>query len=178
MILKHLGVPLASITLTREGARKMFMREGERLLYIAQDIDDYLLTQRVQVKRTRGMVEASCHWSMDMLIEHAITVGSGIRSTLRKLRSSSIPKPDGRIVQSKPLGNWGPPIRKNLQDFLTQFAREFDQVSFRKENSTTHPWFGRMNALQWYRLAALNKLVHRLHAERIYERLPHTNICE
>jgi hypothetical protein len=177
-LLKYVGSPLSSICLTQKAAQKMFVREGERLLYLAQDIDDWLLDQRVLVKRSPGMEDCSRHWSMEMLVEHNITVGKGIRNTLRKLLATSIPKSDTNVVNAKPLGGQGPEIRKDLQRFLIRFNNEFDGAVFRKGNFTLHPWFGKMNAVQWLRLAALNNLVHRVHGERIYEGMLHTNICE
>ena len=177
-LLKFVGTPLSSLCLNQKLAEKMFLREGERLLYLAQDIDDWLLDQRVLVKRSPGMEDCSRHWSMEMLVEHNITVGTGIRNTLRKLLASSIPKSDNKVISAKPLGGHGPQIRTALQDFLTQFMNEFEGTIFRREHHTVHPWFGKMNGVQWFRLAALNNLVHRVHAERIYEGMLHTNLCE
>jgi hypothetical protein len=164
--------------LGRTKAEKIFVREGERLLYVTQDIDDWLFDQRVSVKRVPGMHAWSSQWTLEQVVEHTITVGLGIQNTLRTLCLGSSPQCDARVVDQTPLGGQGPGIRKHLQNFLTRFEREFEGMSFQLEASTMHPWFGKLNAAQWYRLAALSNLLHRVHAERIFEQLPHTNLCD
>jgi len=178
IVLKYLGVPIGSIGLGRAAAEKMFLREGERLLYLAQDVDEWILEQRVHVRRVPGMEECSCHWSMEQLVEHNITTGVGIARTLQRLLKSSIPECDVNVVNANPVGGRRAEIRTALQDFLHRFSSEFSGVHFLRTRHAMHPSFGKLNAEQWFRLAAVNNLVHRVHGERIFERLLHTDLTQ
>lgn len=175
IVFRFIGVPLGSVVLGRASAEKMFLQEGERLLYATQDVDKWLLDQRVHVRRVPGMVEASCQWSMEQLVEHTITTGEAIANTLRGLLEGPVSHDDENVVHGNPAGGGREEIRKNLRDFLTRFSDEFAGVPFPRTRLARHPWFGNLNAGQWFRLAAINNLVHRVHGERILDRLPHTD---
>lgn len=175
IVFRYIGVPLGSVVLGRAAAEKMFLQEGERLLYATQDVDKWLLDQRVHVRRVPGMEEGSVQWSMEQLVEHTITTGQGIANTLRRLLEAPIAHGDANVVHCVPVGGGREEIRKNLQDFLTRFSDEFSGVTLPRTGHARHPWFGNLNAGQWFRLAAINNLVHRVHGERILDRLPHTD---
>lgn len=161
------GLPLLTRTISREAARKMFLREGHRILYLAQDLEDWGLKERVLVKRPFGVEDNSRSWSMEMLLEHLMLTGVTINKILRQLAVGVRPHRAPRVVEGKPQGNRSSRIRDEFSRFLDKFVEAADQLQFPPRPTLSHQWTGEMNASQWFKYAALHNWMHRVHAERI-----------
>lgn len=161
------GLPLLARAISIGAARKMFLAEGQRILYLAQDLKDWDLEERVLVKRPFGVEDNSRYWSMEMLLEHLILVGTGIRSIVGQLAIGVRPNKKVRISDGKPQGGEGPDIREKYGRYLNAFVEALDNTQFPPRPTHAHPWAGEMNAAQWYKYAALHNWMHRIHAERI-----------
>lgn len=162
------GLPLLSRTLTREAARKIFLREGHRILYYAQDLADWELQEQVLVKRPFGVEDNSRYWSMEMLLEHLIVTGVATHKIMRQLCFGVRPHHRPTIQDGKPKGGRGPRLRDEFSHFLTKFVESADDLTFTPRPTLPHPWTGEMNASQWFKFAALHHWMHRVHAERIF----------
>ena len=162
------GLPLLSRAISRDAARKMFLREGNRILYLAQDLADWELEERVLVKRPFGIEDSSRYWSMEMLMEHLIMTGVATHKIIRQLSIGVRPQQRPTISQGKPQGGRGPRVRDEFARFLNKFAESSDDLTLPPRPTLAHPWTGEMNALQWFKFAALHNWMHRVHAERLY----------
>lgn len=161
------GLPLLIRTIGRESARKMFLREGHRILYLAQDLEDWDLETQVLVKRPFGVEDNSRYWSMSMVLEHLMMTGASITKLLRQLCIGVRPHYAHRVTDGKPSGGRGPQIRDEFSRFLDKFVEAIDQLQFPPRPTLAHEWTGEMNAAQWFKFAALHHWMHRIHAERI-----------
>lgn len=163
------GLPLLSKTISRAAARKIFLREGNRILFLAQDLQDWDLEERVLVKRPFGVEDSSRNWSMSLLMEHLIMSGVQVHKILRQLSQGVRPHQRPSIAAGKPKGERGPRIRQEFSRFLEKFAEATDSLTFSPRPTLSHPLTGEMNASQWFKFAALHHWMHRIHAERIVE---------
>ena len=161
------GLPLLARAISREAARKMFLREGHRILYLAQDLEDWDLEERVLVKRPFGVEDNSRNWSMSMLLEHLIMTGISMNKTIRQLSIGVRPHYQPRVVDGKPKGERGSRVRDEFSRFIDKFIESVDQLQFPPRPTLAHQWTGEMNAAQWLKFAALHHWMHRVHAERI-----------
>lgn len=100
-------------------------------------------------------------------------VGNGIRNLIKQLAAGHRPSGRFRITKVKPKGELGRDPRKLLGEYISSFNRDLDHLRFPKKPTFPHPWFGELNATQWYQYAALHHLSHRIQAERIEEGLLH-----
>lgn len=163
------GLPLLAKTINRAAARKMFLREGHRILYLAQDLSDWELKERVLVKRPFGVEDNSRHWSMEMLMEHLMMSGVSANKILRQLSIGVRPLQRPTVESCKPKGERIPRIRAEFRRFLDKFVESADSLKFPPRPTLAHPWTAEMSAPQWFKFAALHHWMHRVHAERIVE---------
>jgi len=171
-VLRHLGFPVVAKALGHEAARRLFMREGQRILYLAQDLREFELTERVLVRRPIGVEEGACYWSMEMLMEHLILVGVHVRDAVRQLASGVRPLQKFRLEEFYPEGKGRLRIRDEYGRFVERFAKVYETHRDLPVRPThRHPCFGELNASQWLKFAAVHYKLHRFHAERIMEGL-------
>jgi hypothetical protein len=163
-ILTKAAAPLVSRFFSRHNARLMFIREAERILYLMEDANEYRLDEPVLVKRPIGIEDSSRAWS---LAEHVMIVGNGIRNVIKQLSAGRRPSAKFKIDQVKPQGGLGTQAKKLLRDYIGHYTKELDDLRFPKHPTYAHPWFGELNAIQWYQYAALHHYMHRIQAERV-----------
>ena len=166
-LLSHIAAPLVSRFLSRIQARRLFIREGERLLYLLEDCNDYRLDESVLVKRPWGIEDSSRAWSLSETAEHVIIVGEGIRNVIIQLSSGHRPSGKFKIAKVKPQGGLGTDARHQLRQYIDRFSHDLDTLRFPKHPTFPHPWFGELTAQQWYQYAALHHYMHRIQGERI-----------
>lgn len=166
-LLRRIAAPLVSRFLSRINARRLLIREGERILYLLEDCNDYRLDESVLVKRPWGIEDSSRAWSLAETAEHVIIVGEGIRNLLVQLASGHRPSGQFNVAKVKPQGGLGTDARHQLRRYIDRFNRDLDGLRFPKHPTYPHPWFGDLTARQWYQYAALHHYMHRIQAERI-----------
>jgi hypothetical protein len=166
-MLTKVAAPLYTHLLSRTQARRLFLREGERILYMLEDCNEYRLDEPVLVKRPLGIEDSSRAWSLAETAEHVIIMGNGIRNIILQLSEGKRPTGKLSIARVKPKGGLGTDARLHLRNYLDKFIKDLDHVRFNKQFTYPHPWFGELNANQWYQYAALHHYMHRIQAERI-----------
>lgn len=166
-LLTKAAAPLVSRFFSRPSARRMFVREAERILYLMEDANEYRLDEPVLVKRPIGIEDNSRAWSLAEVAEHVMIVGNGIRNVIKQLSEGRRPGSRFKIAQVKPQGGLGNDAKKLLPDYIKRYNKELDDLRFPKHPTYAHPWFGELNATQWYQYAALHHYMHRIQAERI-----------
>ena len=170
-VLRHLGFPLLARSLGQEAARKLFVREGHRIHYLAQDLTDYELAEPVLVKRLMGAEDNSRYWSMEMLMEHLILMGVSVQDSVRQLSKGVRPMKPFRSSDLQPKGGRGPRIRDEFSRFLDRFAKVYENRNLPSRPTHRHAWFGELGAAHWLKFAAIQTNLARTHAERIAQGL-------
>jgi len=167
-VFRHLGFPLIARALGHRAAGGLFSREGQRILYLAQDLTEEDLERRVLVSRPLGIEESACNWSVEMLMEHLILVGVHIREAVRQLGNGVRPLRKFQRSEFEPRGGRGLRTREEYGRFIERFTALYEtHCNIPSRPTHRHPYFGELDAGHWLKLAAVLYKLHRNHAERI-----------
>lgn len=154
----------------RSNAR--FVRERDGVLVLARSCPPAQAGQRVLIKRLPGLEDSSRFWSVYMTVEHLRIVNQGIGAVIAQLARGVVPERLTRTADVKP----GKDIAGSV---LEEFARGCDDLErtvsavadLRSLVKHPHPWFGPLDAGEWYYMAAFHMGLHRVQIERILKEL-------
>jgi hypothetical protein len=102
---------------------------------------------------------------VNQLLEHLMIVGSAIQSTVLELAQNRAPKQKADTAAVKPKHEDQEYLDK-FKQFAPQLFRDLDaklaQPGFDIHSSLKHdhPWFGPMDARQWYWLMNRHQMIH------------------
>ena len=157
-----------------EEARQFFEAETNKSLSLAEGLEEAKLTTRALIPRLRGLEDNSRYWSVAMVLEHLAIVGGGITEAVIDLTRGGTDKKPVTIKDVKPDPHSPPQqcidsFKAMSEAFLTQI--EPGALDNHPEATYPHPWFGPMNARQWYILAGRHQAIHRHQIEQILKKL-------
>jgi hypothetical protein len=170
--LSQLGKPLMSLLPWSLG-RRLFDREGERILAAVADRSPLALTTRVLVPRQLAMEDSSRYWSAAMVARHLIIVGDKVAQIMVCLGKGEMCTEPVNIAAAKPDPATSAAVFGEFREFLARFRRVLreDVVNRRSLITHPHPWSGQMTVHQWLFLAAIHQRLHRIQLERILRAL-------
>lgn len=168
--------PLLCRRLSWAAAGRQFQTEGAAVLKLWDATPPDRLTERVLIRRIRGIEDSSRFWSVAMTVEHLNIVGHGVRRLIGGLRVGQAPPRAARVEDVKPRGELPPAeVRaafvQLLADAATSDATE-PPIPRGTEPSAPHPWFGPLDAHHWHCLLGIHQGVHRKQIEAIRAKLP------
>ena len=169
-VAKYFIFPSVYKKTTKEKAKQTFSLEAEKILRLGQKIEKEKMTKRVLIDRIRGLEDNSRYWSIAMAIEHLTIVGNGISDTIVELTKGGTNKPSVKIQDVKPNPDSDPAVvLENFAKMQEKFTSQIDisQLDNHPKATYDHPWFGPMNARQWYILAGRHQAIHREQIEAI-----------
>src|SRR5205814_3099947 len=108
MVAKYVVFPRMCRRLTWEAAARLFQEEGARILAVWDALPAERLTERVLIRRFRGIEDSSRYWSAAMTVEHLNVVGAGVRQIISGLRRGEAHARPVRIEDVKPRGEAAP----------------------------------------------------------------------
>ena len=170
---KYILLPGAYKSTSNHDARRFFEIESNKICRLFEKTDRANLTKRVLIQRLRGLEDSSRYWSASMAVEHLVIVGKGITGTVVDLTGGGTTRKPVKIEDVKP--NQQLETEEVLKAF-EEMTRDFLSLPIEKlddypKAKYPHPWFGPMNARQWYILAGRHQAIHRLQIEKILEGL-------
>lgn len=173
-VAKYFLFPAIYKSTSLEEAKRLFEIERDKILNLVSGIDNEHAQSRVLIPRLRGLEDNSRYWSCAMVIEHLDIVGCGITDIILGLTSGGIKKDPVLIQDVKP--NPAVSLDKAISGFdktADRFLRdiELSQIDNHPSVKFAHPWFGPMNARQWYILAGRHQAVHRQQIKAILEKI-------
>lgn len=174
IVLRYFVFPRYSRKMTWEGSQKFFEKEGRKILEIAGGLRPEAFNRRVLIKPTPGIEDSSRFWSVAMVLEHLVIVGSQIADGVVQLTHGQIPDKKADTATVKPFENApAAVILPRYQGFLQDFARRTTEEVRDREAKVKflHPWFGMLDPRQWMALAAVHQRIHRKQAEAIVKGL-------
>jgi len=142
----------------------LFLQEQiEEIVALIEDLDEETMQKQVLVPPLFALEDSSRFWSINMVVEHLVTVDLGTYEIVDQLnQEKSIPRELG-TAKVKPLHN--KTYTKNLIVFEKAYSRMIkknkNKVSTAKKE---HPWFGALNNYSWHAFIGLH---HRLHKRQI-----------
>lgn len=171
VIAKYFIFPRVYKTTSNEDAKRLFQIESGKILKIVENSDQDKLAKQVLIPRLRGLEDSSRYWSVAMAVEHLVIVGVGITDTILDLAKGVTSRKPVRIQDVKPdPGASAVKVKQEFELMTERFLSIPTECLDANPNARfLHPWFGPMNARQWYILAGRHQNVHRLQMEKILE---------
>lgn len=169
----QVGFRALNLVVSRRRASAWFRAEADRILGLVRALDPAAAARRVLVPRVAGLEDSSRYWSAYMVLEHLVTVDTGIGGVIATLAGGAAPDATVNTADFKP----SPAAYATAIDRFEAVARDYlarvDAVpDLRTKVRFPHPWFGPLSAIGWHRLAAMHHRIHRKQLERVVALLP------
>lgn len=112
-----------------------------------------------------GLEDSSRHWSLQGVLEHVLTVSRGIEGVICSLGQGIAPPGAADPAKVKPKN----PGQDHLEEFVRFAPGLLDRIDRRvlsgeidlnSEVTFFHPWFGHLNARQWYWFISRHQAIH------------------
>jgi len=163
LLLKLVVGPFISAKTPWEKSQRTFEKISEKIFQEVEGLSENELNQRVLVPPQTGLEDSSRYWSIKMTLEHLGIVGRKIFLVVSELSHGRTPQEKADIALLKPQGKMT--ALQTVQDFKNFTSNDFQQLNqnLGDRNSSakfSHPWFGFMNAQQWYWLLGTHQIVH------------------
>ena len=173
LFLKYLGFPLLNSLISWKRALDIFEREGEKIINLSKSVDDKKLFERVLVPKLFGLEDNSRYYSVAMVLEHLLIVGSALQQRIPLLSQGKSLDVEIKIEKYKPYVEIESDIIEVYEDFLKDFRKTLEEnvENIYLDNWHEHPWFGRLKAKEWAVMGAIHQIVHRRQIEAIIKGL-------
>ncbi len=126
------------------------------------------LSKLTLIERLIGLEDNSRYWSVYMVLEHIRIVNELVANILENLCNDKLPNDESTIEATKPAENIGKEIVEQFiesKENVIKLANSYTDLE--TEVTFSHPWYGSMNALDWYCMCALHIKLHKLQIEKI-----------
>jgi hypothetical protein len=164
----RIGFRWLSQRATKESSSALIGQEGTILSGLVSRCTEKSGMQRILIDRLRGMEDSSRYWSVFMTLDHLRIVNSAIAKTIELLAKGECPTRAASIAQVKP----DPSATAKVIDEFDASCRLLLGIATPIDNLRTatryaHPWFGELDAAQWYYLAGFHMRLHQRQVELI-----------
>ena len=173
LLAKHFTFPKLTRSLTWQSAVDLFEKQGNKIVNIGESLSEDQLTQRVLIKRIRGIEDSSRFWSVGMVMEHLIMVGSDLMKLIQMLNRGETPHVKVDVADYKPQEIHDKSIILKFLEMQKQYLETLRNEEGKRNLELTHvhPWFGPINSYEWTCLSAIHQVVHKTQAMKIVEGL-------
>jgi hypothetical protein len=156
----------------RKKSAEWLARERDAILKLVGNCDEAAGSRRVLIKRIPGMEDSSRYWSVFMTVEHLRIVNHVVAQTIQVLGRGEVPGGKASTADVKPDAGAD---AKAVRQFELSCAL-IERAAAPLENLRTgvrfaHPWFGPLDAGQWYFLAGFHMGLHRRQIKAILKEL-------
>ncbi len=175
MILRYIVAPFVAAKTDWSLSEERFHKITKKILREIEGLSETDLSTKILVPPQRGLEDSSRYWSIAMVLEHLVIVGSGISYAITELSFNRIPDGKADTAAVKPLGLMS--AKQSLEEF-----EKFTDTSYKKLISSVkdknsklkfkHPWFGMINAKQWFWVITIHHGLHLKQIREIKKRLP------
>ena len=165
LFLKYYVNPFVAANAPWEQSKIRFEKVTEKILHEIEGLSEDLLVQRVLIPPKLGIEDSSRNWSIAMTLEHLVIVGTQIGRGIEALSAGNSPVGKADTAKVKPFGEMT--AAESIESFKKFSLTDYPNLKISSQVSKVkyrHPWFGMMNAQQWYWLLPTHQ---RLHLEQI-----------
>ena len=168
----RIGFRWLSQRATKESSSALIGKEETILRGLVSRCTEKSGMQRILIDRLRGMEDSSRYWSVFMTLDHLRIVNSAIAKTIDLLAKGERPTRAASTAQVKP----DPSANAKVVDEFHASCRLLVGTAAPRDNLRTatryaHPWFGELDAAQWYYLAGFHMRLHQRQVELILRSL-------
>lgn len=151
---------------------RKFESERERIRWLVESCDSKEAGKQVLIARIRGLEDSSRYWSMAMTLEHLRITNTTFAGVIRTLIAGKVPEGKASTAAVKPRGGVGVEVLMDYEQSCDELLNSILTTNdLRTVTKFSHPWFGPMNAREWYALAGSHMGIHRIQMERIIKGL-------
>ena len=145
-----------------------FANERQRILELVRDCTPQQGARRVLIQRMAGLEDSSRYWSIWMTLDHLRIVHCSMADWIGELMRGVVPVAVTSIAAVKPRNDVGHEVLVPFEVSCNALASVVASSSnLRTKSRYSHPWFGPLNAADWYMLSGIHMGIHRRQIERI-----------
>lgn len=140
-----------------------FIKIHKKVLDTLESITEDKIDIKILVPPQRGLEDSSRYWSVKMLVEHLLIVGTQVEMAIIRLGREESMKELVSIAAVKPKGEASyPQLLEKLKLFTSRIPEDLNRNVQNKESQAklVHPWFGPFNSKQWYWLLGTHASIH------------------
>ena len=149
-----------------------FFEERTAIQQLMASVDEKSLEARVLIRRPPGLEDSSRYWSVLMTLDHLRIVNLAIEGILGALGKGIVPQGTASTADVKP----DPAVTSAV---IHDYEKSYDAVlaaaaavtDLKTSVKYVHPWFGPLDAFQWFAMAGGHMGIHRVQIDRITEGL-------
>lgn len=138
-----------------------YSRYSQAIDEIVKSLTTDQLNQKILVDPIVGLEDSSRYWSIAMTLDHIMIVSTHISQVVSELSHDKIPAVEVRVENVKP------PAQLHDLNIVAKFNRFWpvliSSISIGPDLNQTklkHPWFGKLNAHQWFYILCMHQGIH------------------
>ena len=154
----------------RDSFNASFRQERETIRKLVSSSDAGAASQRVLIKRPRGLEDSSRYWSVWMTLDHLRFVNHEFTKIIGALTKGVVPPGEASTANVKPSPTVTAAVVAEYESSCdTLLAAVAAAPDLKTKVRYAHPWFGPMDAFAWHALAGGHMGIHRVQIERILQ---------
>ncbi|MDF1816258.1 MAG: DinB family protein [Verrucomicrobiales bacterium] len=161
-----------AVKIERSAARDLFLNEKERIGKISKPQNAERFGEPVLIRRLPGMEDSSRFWSIWMVYEHLRIVNQAVALTIESLGKGKLPSQVADTADFKPDPQTTGSVLAHYEKSCETFLQSADVIAdLHTPDRFDHPWFGPLNAHEWFVLGGFHMGIHRRQMEAIFQAL-------
>jgi hypothetical protein len=153
---------------SREQVVALREREKKTMLTMIEGMSPEALSERVLIRRLRGLEDSSRYWSLLMVLDHLRIVNSNGSEIITALGNGVSLDRVADTAKVKPSSDLGVEV---IDAFVQSCQKIADATAEIPDLETAvkfkHPWFGPLSAAQWHFMLSFHMRLHRRQMEAI-----------
>jgi len=166
--IKHIVVPVLPFVMGWERSLSFLQKQINEIVLLVEDLDEKDLAKQVLIPPMFALEDSSRYWSINMVIEHLVTVNLGTYEIVDLLSQEKEIQRELATAKVKPFKNTDH-IQK-LVVFEKAYSRMIKKNSKKvSQLKKAHPWFGPFTNYQWHAFIGLHNKLHKRQIQKILE---------
>ena len=166
--IRYLVVPILPLVFNWESSLSFLQKQIQEIVMLIEDLDEESMQKQVLVSRLFALEDSSRFWSINMVVEHLVTVNRGTYEIVDLLNQEKTVERELGTEKVKPYHNTN--HTKNLIVFEKAYSRMIKKNKNRVSNMTKeHPWFGSFNNYAWHAFIGFHNKLHKRQIQKILE---------
>ncbi len=153
---------------------RLFYKIHGQILNEVSTVDMDHWNAKILIEPQRGLEDSSRFWNIKETLEHIVIVGNGIQHLIVELSHNRMPVTEIDTAKVKPLGQLSAEEALNLfETYSTSCVGKINQNKgpALRGLKWMHPWFGPMNAHEWFWLLPIHAGLHLQQIREIKKKL-------
>ncbi|MBX2994161.1 MAG: DinB family protein [Bdellovibrionaceae bacterium] len=153
---------------------KLFYKIHGTILNEVSSVPYNKWSAKILIPPQRGLEDSSRFWNLKETLEHIVIVGSGIQSLVVTLSNGEVPASEVDTAKVKPAGQMTPEETLiYFEEYVTSCIGKINAAKGEKlrQLKWPHPWFGPMNAHEWFWLLPIHAGLHLQQIREIKKKL-------